>query len=563
MKKNNLVLMSVRLCCVVMAAALPQAGLAAPPPTPDSGALLQQNKAPPDVAPSSGSTGIVLESPGRATLPASAPFVVNQIQIDGNTAFDTPTLHALVADVEGHEQTLQQLGEVVYRITSYYHDHGYPLARAYIPAQSIHDGVLRVSVIEARYGQVLLTNHSLARDEVLRSTLSNLNIGDLVEQNRLDRTLLLLSDIPGVSATSLIRPGTEVGSSDLMVDASATPAWNGSTTFDNYGNTFTGRDRLSGTWNWIDPLKLGDVLSVYALSTGRNMDNLSLTYETQLGGQGTRLGGSASALHYTLGDTLTNIDGHGIAQVGSVWIKYPWQRSVNVNVYSQFQLDYKKLDDDIDSTGIKTNRHIDGATMSLNGDERDTFLAGAVSSWSFAWRAGQLDFDSAAAAALNAKSAQTSGGFVKWNANYTRVQNLNENTALQVSLSAQWSNTNLDSAEKMVAGGPYSVRAYDMGAVSGDCGLLGSIELHQNLDELVSGLQGIVYVDSEHVTVNHNPWAAGINGASLSGAGVGLNWSNASGWHAKLSVAAPTGPVPALVSGGKKARGWIELGAWF
>jgi hemolysin activation/secretion protein len=132
-------------------------------------------------------------------------------------------------------------------------------------------------------------------------------------------------------------------------------------------------------------------------------------------------------------------------------------------------------------------------------------------------------------------------------------------------LSAQWSNSNLDSAEKMVAGGAYTVRAYDMGAVSGDSGVLGNVELRQSMGDLggFGQWQAVAFVDSEHVTVNQITWVTGVNGANLTGTGVGLNWSNNSGWHAKIYAATPVGSVPVLITDGKKTHGWAEIGAWF
>lgn len=549
--------------CVALSAYSPLAAQAAPPP--DSGALLQQNKPAPTATPSTDNTGLVLEPQITSSLPASAPFMVSAIAIDGNTLFATKTLHDLVSNVEGHEQTLQQLGEAVARITAYYHSHDYPMARAYIPAQTIHDGIVRVAVVEARYGQIRMTNHSLVKNDVVHSTLSGLQSGAQIEQNQLNRSLLLLSDLPGVSAASVIQPGEAVGTSDLVIDAGPTSQWNGNVAADNYGNRYTGRARAIGTLNWIDPLNRGDVLSVSALTTGNDMNNFSLFYETQIGGEGTRAGASSSTLSYKLGDSLYNIGGHGAAQVDSLWIKYPWQRSIDVNVYSQLQVDYKKLSDEIDTANIQTNRHINSVAFSLNGDARDSLLAGAVTTWSLAWKLGQLDFDNGAAQALDAQSARTEGSFMKWNGSYSRLQNLTPDTALFVALSAQLSNNNLDSAEKMVAGGAYTVRAYDMGAVSGDNGLLGNLELRQNLGNFgAAGLwQAVAFIDSERVTVNQNTWTTETNSASLSGVGLGLNWSNSDGWHARVYAANPIGTESILVGEDKKVRGWAEVGAWF
>ena len=536
-----------------------------PLPPPDSGALLQQNQPAPIVVPSSDNTGLGLQLKPTPGLLTSAPFLVNKIEIVGNTVFSTATLHALVENMEGHEQTLQKLNAAVSHITEYYNSRGYPLAQSYIPAQTMRDGTVRVSVVEARYGQIILTNHSLANDEIVRSTLKNLKSGHQVQQPELDRTLLLLGDIPGVIASSHIKPGAGFSTSDLMIDAEAAPWWNGYAVLDNYGNRYTGRGRLGGTFNWVDPLHLGDLLTFNTITTGKAMDSLSLSYEIQLNGEGTRAGGSVSALHYVLGDSLANIGGHGTAEVASLWVKYPWLRTRNVNVTGQFQLDTKKLNDAIDTGAIATDRHISSGSASLTGELRDDTLAGAVTTWSVTWKVGQLHFDNFKALAVDANAGHTEGHFTKWTASFDRVQNLSANSVAFGALSAQYSTRNLDSAEKMVAGGAYSVRAYDMGAVSADAAVLANIEFRQSLPlpENFGQFQTVVFADGERVSVNHTTWANGINSCNLIGAGIGLNWANNIGWHAKLFWAWPVGAEPVLISAGRQARIWVEMGAWF
>ena len=180
------------LLAAIAISTLPLIAHAAEPAVPGAGSILQQNQQLSPPAPSPAATGLAIEQPGGATLPASAPFVVKIIEISGNTVFDTPTLHALVAPEEGTSVTLPQLGQVVARITDYYRAHGYPLARAVIPAQTIQDGIVRIVIIEARYGQVELDNHSRVVDSLLRSTLSPLQSAQVISAAPLDRALLLL-----------------------------------------------------------------------------------------------------------------------------------------------------------------------------------------------------------------------------------------------------------------------------------------------------------------------------------------------------------------------------------
>jgi hemolysin activation/secretion protein len=556
-----LMLLAAALSAVVPA---PAARAADPVVAPGAGTLLQQAQPVKPAVPSAAATGLSIEQANGAQLPPSAPFAVNNIQITGNAAFDTATLHALVADSEGKSLTLLQCGEVVARITEYYHRHGYPLARAIIPAQTIQSGVVKVLVVEARYGAIGLDNRSRVQDPLLRQTLSTLQAGQTVSQAQLDHTLLLMSDIPGVAVVATLRPGDAVGTSDLWVQSGATAPVTASVTLDNDGDRYTGRTRAAATVNVIDPLRHGDILSLALLSSGSDMNYGSLAYEAVLNGVGTRVGASYSALHYVLGDTLAPLDAHGTAEVAGAWIKQPLIRAVDANLYGQIRYDHKRVADDIDATGLKTERHLDNWSAALNGDWRDAALAGGAGTWNIGYTTGRVDFDNSAAERSDSATANTRGRFSKWNGNVAHLLNVTHNNTLYLALSGQWVDGNLDASEKMVAGGPYSVRAYDVDAISGDSGLLGSIELRHNLGQILDGqLLVLGFADCQRVTVNKNPWVSTVNNATLSGAGLGINWAGPHQWLAKTSIAVPIGSTPVLVGANNSVRVWVELDKGF
>lgn len=533
---------------------------AAGPVAPDAGTILQQVQPVMPPVPSSTGTGLRIEQQGGAKPPTSAPFEVKSIQISGNALFDTATLHALVADGEGKSLTLAQLDELAARVTEYYRKHGYPLARAYIPAQTVQSGVVRMEIIEARYGTIRLDNHSRVNDPLLHHTLAVLQSGQAIGQAGLDRTLLLLSDIPGVAVSATLKPGEAVGTSDLLVEAAPAQAVTGNVTIDDYGNRYTGRSRAGGTVNFIDPLKHGDILGASVLSSGSEMDYGSVVYDTLLNGQGTRIGSSYSLLHYALGDTLASLDAHGTAQVESLWAKQRILRGRDINLYGQIEYDSKQLQDHIDASGLQTDRHLANWTVILAGDSRDALLSSATNTGNVSWTSGRVGFDNAAAQLADVATAKTQGGFSKWNANLTRLQNLSQRSGVYLGFSGQWASANLDSSEKMIAGGPYTVRAYDMGAISGDTGYLGTVEFRY---DLVAQWQAVAFIDSAHVTVNKNTWVAGTNSATLSGAGVGINWIGPKQWSAKAYIATPIGSIPTLLGKTNSARAWVEIDQGF
>lgn len=533
----------------------------AQPVAPGAGAILQQIQPVTPPSPSSTGTGLMIERGDGAKLPPSAPFLVKTLQITGNTLFVTPTLHALVADAEGKSLTLSQLGELASRITGYYQSRGYPLARAIIPAQTIAAGIVRIEVIEARYGQISLDNRSRVSDPLLQSTLSPLQSEQVIGQTGLDRTLLLLSDIPGVLVGATLKPGQAVGTSDLLVNTTPGPAVTGNLVLDNYGNRYTGRARIGGTVNVINPLQHGDVLSVTGLSSGSGMNYGRITYESLLNGQGTRIGGSYAALRFELGEPLAALKANGTAQVGSLWAKHPLVRSRDANLYGQIQYDGKQLKDRIDTSGIRTDRHLGNWTLNLAGD---ALLLGGINSWNLGWTSGRVGFDDSAAQLADAATARTEGRFSKWNMNLAHLQSLSAKNALYLAFSGQWANTNLDSAEKMSVGGPYTVRAYDVGALSGDTGYLGTAEFRHDMGSAWDGRwQAVVFVDTARVTVNKTVWVAGANSATLSGVGLGLNWAGDDQWAVRVYIAKPIGSTPELIGSTTSVRAWAEVGKRF
>jgi hemolysin activation/secretion protein len=549
----------------------PLAVWAADVAAPGAGSLLQQLQPVKPTAPSSTGTGLAIERKGDGRLPSSAPFMVKTVLISGNEKIDTPTLHALVADTEGKTITLPQLGELAARITQYYRSHGYPLARAFIPAQTIQSGLVRIEIMEARYGKIQFDNRSRVDDTLLQDTLAPLHSGQTIGQTGLDRALLLISDIPGVVSHTTLKAGEQVGTSDLLINAEPSPLVTGNLTVDGYGNRYTGRPRVNGTVNVINPLGRGDVLSLTGLSSGSGLNYGSISYESLLNGQGTRLGASYSALDYELSGSLSALDAHGTAQTGSVWGRHPLIRSRDFNLYGLIQYDRLELRDRVDVSDIKIYRHLDNGTLGVSGDMRDTLLTGGVNTWALAWTGGHVGFDNPEAQAADAATVKTEGLFSKWNATLSRLQSLSQKDSLFLSFAGQWAQDNLDSSRKMIVGGPYTVRGYDMGAVSGDSGYIGTAELRHDLGSGPFGqFQAVGFIDSAQVTVNQNPWYSGTNRATLSGAGGGLNWLGPKlGWvgasqlSARAFIATPVGPVPELVGKTDSVRAWLEMGMGF
>ncbi len=527
---------------------------------PNAGSLLQQVQPSLPPTPSRNDTGLVLPAPTSGEVPATRAFEVKRIEIFGNTLFVTDTLHALVANAEGRSMTLAEVNAVVDRITAFYRARGYALSRAVVPAQRLQDGVLRVEVIEARYGEVRVDNRSEVSSTLVQDMLSGLQSGQVVAQDELERVLLLLADVPGVVPQSALGAGQKVGETDVELTLQPGQQVQGNVGLDGYGNRYTGRARVqTGLQVNNALLGYGDVASLNVMTTGHGMDYARLGYESLLNGAGTSAGAAYSNVRYKLGGDLARLASHGSADVSSVWLRHPLVRGRDSNVYARVQYDRKALRDHVDSGPVYTDRDLDNWGLGLSGDVRDELLGGGANAWSLNWMQGRVDFANADALKADQASAGTQGVFHKTTLNVSRLQNVGPKTSLYFAWAAQWASGNLDASEKMSAGGPVSVRAYDTGAVSGDAGQFATLELRQALCRVANGeLQGRVFVDAARVRVNQSPWKAGENHVDLNGTGAGLDWNGPERWQARLAVATRTGGKPTLVADTAKTRVWVE-----
>jgi hemolysin activation/secretion protein len=564
MKPMRTAVLQNSVLCVAVLLALAAPAVSAqthvtPPPT-NSGQILQQNQPPSTTTPSS-NLNLHTQRPRRGSPANNQSFLVREIQITGNTALPTATLHAIVAPEEGKNLTLGDLDDLAERISDTYHAHGYPLATAYVPAQTLQNGVVQIAVVEAHYGKVTLQNQSAVADHVLNATLSPLQSGQEVSDYTLERSLLLLSDVPGAIINSVMKPGAEVGTSDLVVDVTAAPRYTGTLGLDNYGNRYTDPVRLSGTFAINGLFHQGDILDFSGVSSGAGMSYGRIGYRYLLNGQGTVLGIGLTDLGYRLRNGLEDLHAHGTAQVGSINLTQNFIRNTAGNLYAQIEFDHKRLRDDIDIADIETNRHVNAWSLTVAGDQRDHT---GITNFNLSGTYGRLYFDNLFAEFIDYIGAQTAGSYTKWDLSVSRLQQLDQTNALYAGFSAQRSNKNLDTSEQFYLGGPSSVRGYDVAVLSGAQGNLATIEYrHDFIFSLLPGpWQSSVFVDSGRVQAYKEPFFPGPNSARLSSVGLGLHWAAQHDWIVSTSVAKPIGDHPDLLgtqdlSG--VARFWFQV----
>lgn len=480
----------------------------------------------------------------KAPLSAKDDVVtfVKLFKFSGNTAFSSETLSELVKPYEGKELGINGLKEVASVITKYYRDHGYFVARAYIPAQAMENGIVEIAIIEGTYGTFDLNNTSLVETSEVQGFMDHLKSGQIVSTMSLERQMLLINDLSGASVTNAeVYPGTAVGTSDFRITVSPTPKYSGYAIGDNYGSRYTGENRLSFGANINSLSGIGDTLTFSGLiSNTADLKNARLGYDRPLGYTGLKGGISFSVTDYTL-DEISNYDASGRTNSYNAYVSYP---SIKTRAHTQsVQLDYDHKDMK-DAGGIpgsvnESQKSIDALTLK-GSDKRNTSLANLPGSLntSIGYTIGHLGLENAYAKTTDAAGLHSGGNYTKLTLNVTQSQYLLENTTLQTALKAQKSfGHNLDSSEDLSVGGSNGVRAYEDSELSGDQGYALSFDLIYNLpkvDQITHNTS--IFLDHARIWKNTTTFNTEDNIRNLNALGVGysLNFQN---FDLKASIA--------------------------
>ena len=496
---------------------------------------------------------------------ASQKVIVSQLRVKGAKAYSESDLLAQTGFVPGSELSLADLRAMANRITSFYRSNGYFVAQAYLPAQTIENGAVTMVVSEGGYGKITLNNQTNVSTSLANSLLDGLNSADPVTTDRLENRLLLLSDLPGVKVKATLLPGAVAGTSDLVVDLTPGQRFSGSVDADNAGNRYTGEYRVGATLNLNEPLGLGDVASLRLLTSGVGLNYARASYQLQFGKA--TLGVAYSALAYELGEEFASLHATGTVRTTSLYGSYPLLRTRNSNLTAGLLLDDKVFQDKIGTPTSVSDKKVQVLTASLRGDSRDFLGGGGLNSFGLAASAGNVDLQTPAVLAVDAATARTNGHFNKITWSVSRVQWLSERVSLFASANGQFASSNLDVSEKMELGGMYGVRAYPEGEAYADQGYVSSLEARfqvpKTSDSMPGQLQLIGFVDAGMVYSNRNPWSITDNRRTLSGAGVGVNWSDTNNFMVRAYYAVKLGDEVALSAPDRSGRFWIQAVKYF
>lgn len=260
-----------------------------------------------------GASGEIVRPPAAPARPPAESsqaikFEVNEFRFAYNTLFDTATLAELVKDYLHRPLTVAELNSAADRITDWYVHQGYSLAVAFVPVQTLKNGVVRIEIFEGRISSLLALSQMYDPRKLERALLP-LEKGRVYRASEMEGGLLRLNDLPGLHARALLSPGAEIGQSRVLVQT-AEQRWNAQATVDSYGHKSLGRVRTAAGGAVNNPFGASDHIQLMAVrSTTGGLLYGFFGYDAGLFSPELRERISYGEARYTLSGALEGIKG--------------------------------------------------------------------------------------------------------------------------------------------------------------------------------------------------------------------------------------------------------------
>lgn len=470
-------------------------------------------------------------------------FPLESVIIHGATLYPADRLQIITAPYLHKTISVAQLYELIAKINQLYFNDGYIFSRAFLPPQSIDRGEVHIQIIEGYVAQIEVQG---LRPEFypMRMALKNLSGLGVLNVGELERQMLLLNSLPGLTAKSVIeqadpQAGGALGGLKIKIafESQKSPL---TLSFDNYGSKFIGPYQFGQSGSFYNIFGYMSATNVRFFETTqiKELKYFSLDHEIPLNGDGTTLDLSANFSRVRPGYSLLPNDINAFSRQISLSLSQPviTSRSQSLNLKLQFERlnTYTKL---LGTRLYEDLYYVLSSTLNFDAADRHR----GVHQLSLIVRQGLDLFDTRPSGSTDLSRAEGQSDFTSYKLKYTHQHALPKNFALRATFSGQYASMPLLSGEEFGYGGNEMGKAYNTSEITGDKGIAAQIELNYTHLGTWAVTQPYIYYDIGKTW--NNDRADNVTSSAAS-AGLGTRLNLTMGLSADFTLAKPlTRPI--------------------
>lgn len=408
---------------------------------------------------------------GPQSSPSGA-LSASAIVIEGAAELPAGTFSAAILPYVGRSLSNADLSALAQAVAGAARSAGFPFASAWIAPQALTAGILRVRLDAGTLSAVrVIGAASPVADRLLSRALVT---GRAVRRNELERAILLVGDLPGITVKDsryVRQDGFGILLVTIVEDRASAYAQ-----IDNRGSREVGPYRATILANVRNVARSGDEIGLIAALTPVQPSEFAFVrgrYTAPVDDRGSMLTASGSYGRAHPGASLSALD--VIGQSGDAAVAYvrPLVRARGHSLWTGLELRALRSDQTLLGRSLR-NERLSTLTASLSGSMG---AAGGVLHGEAAMVAG-LPLPGVTRQS-DARKSRSDGDarFVLWTYNADWTTSLTDRVSIVIATAAQLASRPLLATMEIGAGGPAFGRGYDFAERTGDKGVLGSGEV--------------------------------------------------------------------------------------
>lgn len=427
----------------------------------------------------------VAQTSAATAAPAAAEpaFDIWAYEVEGNTVLPVSAIEQAVQAHLGPGRRMRDVEAARAALETAYQQAGYLTVLVDIPEQRVDEGVVRLSVLEGRLGQLWVTGSRFHSQGHIRTALPALQVGEVPNFNEVQAQLATVNRSESRRVQPVVKPGRLPGTVDLDLQVTDALPLSGSVELTNHAAAGTSPFRLSATTRYDNLFQRDHGLSLTLQTAPQSPEETRvavLNYTVPLPE------GDAWAWSYTLSNS--NVATLGGTQALGNGHTFGLRRHINVSRGGwagtvSLGADLKRLRDTIAASDsqLETPLRYLPFQLAFNGqwsEGAESLQLGSTLNlaWGRLLQRELLCADTAVQDQFDCKTQGASGSFgvFRLDGRWTRPAWFG--SSFSTRLAAQLASGPLVSAEQFTLGGADTVRGYYESEVSADHALLGSFE---------------------------------------------------------------------------------------
>lgn len=479
--------------------------------------------------------------------------------VEGSTVFDAEELARVTQEFTG-EVSFSQLLQARTAVTQLYVQEGYVTSGAFIPPQTMDDGIVKIQVLEGKLEGVRLTGNERLHPYYVRTRLERAGAEPLNVQKLLEGLKVLQLDPLLQSISADLQAGIQPGTSLLDVNIKEVDPFTTTVSLDNGRSPSVGSFRRKVSFNHANLLGYGDAFNLaYSNTDGSNA--LDLGYTVPLNARN-------GTLRFAYGRTRSEVIEEPFSPLEiaakSIYYEGTYRQPVYQTAAQEVALGVTFSRQE--STTKLGFADIGGFPLSPGANEDGETKISALRFFQ-EWNKRNSRQVLAARSQLNVgtnwfESNQNSdapdSNFISWRGQGQWVRLLAPDTLTLLRTDLQFADRNLVPLEQFGIGGQSSVRGYRQDALLTDNGLLLTAEVRLPVARIPSWdttVQVAPFLDVGHGWNNDD--ATQPEEKTLVGTGLGFIWRQGNNFSARVDWGFP------LVDVENEDDTWQENGIYF